>query len=195
EKVTLDRADLSFATLDDAQLTEVYARDANLAEASARRAAFVRCQFARSVMDLFKAPSATLDACDFTAARLIRSVWYETTFRGCTFRGADLTDALLSGATFLDCDFRDADLAITSTTFAGSTHQTQFLRCDLRGVRLAGRDLDRVRMVDCKVAGTRCRPIVHDAIIERPDLSESADGSRIAAASDLLAIWSRAPDA
>ena len=195
EDVTLDRADLSFTRLHGATLTRVRARGAGFASAMIAGTTLTGCDFSGAGMSIAKLGDATIDSCDFSAANLERTTWYRSKVSRCTFAGAVLTDAGLDHAEFTDCDFRGADLGIVQEGLLGSSFSAVFTRCDLRDTSWQGRDLYRVRLIDCRLAGAHGTPGIEQLVIERPDLSSAGDGSAIGTMRDVLALWKIDPDA
>jgi uncharacterized protein YjbI with pentapeptide repeats len=158
DKVTLDRADLSYATLDGARLVDVSFRGASLENASAYEASFVGCHFEGLDAFLFKLRATRFERCDFTGANLMRSVWTRCAITNSAFTGADLRNARLDEAVFTDCDLRDADLSVPEPG-VNTARGARFVRCDLRGSKWDGRDLDGVEFADCQQApGTATSP-------------------------------------
>ncbi|HEY4177713.1 MAG TPA: pentapeptide repeat-containing protein [Kofleriaceae bacterium] len=149
DKVTLDRADLSYATLDGARLVDVSFRGASLENASAYEASFVGCHFEGLDAFLFKLRATRFERCDFTGANLMRSVWTQCAITTSAFTGVDLRNARLDEAVFTDCDLRDADLSVPEPG-VNTARGARFVRCDLRGAKWDGRDLDGVEFVDCR---------------------------------------------
>lgn len=150
DKVTLDRADLSYVTLDDARLVDVSFRGASLANASAYDASFVGCHFEGLDGYVFKLRATRFERCDFAGANLMRSVWTRCAISNSAFSGADLRNARLDEAVFTDCDLRDADLSVPEPG-VNTARGARFVRCDLRGAKWDGRDLDGVEFADCQL--------------------------------------------
>ena len=188
ERTVLDQADLSFTRLHGATLTEVRARGAGLASAMIAGTTVRRCDFTGAGMPIANLGDATIEDTDFTGADLERTQWYRSQITRCRFADAVMTDSALDHAVFVDCDLRGADLGLVRHLL-GSTMDAQFLRCDLRDTNWHDRELFRVRMIDCKLAGARGTPRPEALVIERPDLSVAGDGSRIGTALDVLAAW------
>jgi hypothetical protein len=91
-----------------------------------------------------------IESSDFTYgslqhALLQRSCAWHSFFRHCSF-----ADATFDEMIFIDCDLRGADF----TTSPGSRQDTrlQFIGCDLRDTRWAGRDLTSSSFVDCRAS-------------------------------------------
>jgi uncharacterized protein YjbI with pentapeptide repeats len=185
DKVTLDRADLSYTRLDEATLNEVSLRGADLSNGSANGARFTHCQFVGAEATLFKVDRATFDNCDFTGAVLARSVWTGTVVTRCVFRGVDLRNARLDDALFVDCDFRDADFGVLEAG-VNTAHGVRFGNCDLRDSKWEGRELDHVQFIACKLAGARGPARVIAITVDHADVSASADNSVIATADDVV---------
>jgi uncharacterized protein YjbI with pentapeptide repeats len=185
DKVTLDRADLSYTRLDEAKLDDVSLRGADLSNGSANGATFTHCQFVGAEAALFKVGGATFDKCDFTGAVLARSVWSGAIVVRCVFRGVDLRNARLDDALFIECDFRDADFGVPEPGI-NTAHGARFGACDLRDSRWEGRELDHVQFIACKLAGARGPAKVIALTVDHADVSTDADDSVIASADDVI---------
>jgi len=195
EDVTLDRADVSFTRLHAAKLTNVRARGAGFASAMIAGTTLSRCDLSAAGMSIANLGDATIEDCDFSGADLERTTWYRSKVTRCTFAGAVMTDIGIDKAVFTDCDFRGADLGIVKQGLLGTSMDATFVRCDLRDTNWYGRDLFRVRLVDCKLAGIRGKPHLEQTVIERPDLSPAGDGSQVGTARDVMLQWGIDPDA
>jgi len=187
DKVTLDRANLSYGFLDEAVLTDVHMQGTDLSNGSAIAARFTRCRLVGIDGTLWKLREATFDDCDLTGAWLTRSVWTQVTATGCVFRGADLRNARLDGAMFTDCDFRDADLRVVEAGI-NTARGARFVRCDLRGTKWDGRELDRVELVDCKLAGATGPATLVALEVTRADLSPQGDASQLVSSDEIAKL-------
>jgi len=178
EKVTLDRANLSYAQLQYAELTQVSARDALWTHAGLVEITLRRCDFSGSDMTSALLHHSRIEDCNFANAVLAHSSLRKTEVMRSTFGSANLTDARLHEAMFTDCDLRGAKLGIAPGGDPPIEDAT-FIRCDLRDTDWRGRRLVRVHLIDCKLAGAHGAPVFEDAVIVRPDLSSSGDGTQI----------------
>ncbi|MDB4962490.1 MAG: hypothetical protein JWP01_2489 [Myxococcales bacterium] len=195
EDVTLDRADLSYTHLHGATLTDVRARGAGFASTMLAGTTMMRCDFTAAGMPIAKLGDATIEDCLFTGANLERTTWYRSTVSRTSFADCVMHDVGVDKAVFTDCDFRGADLGIVKEGLLGTTMDAEFIRCDLRDTNWQGRELFRVRFIECKLAGTRGTPQPEKTVIERPDLSPKGDGSTIGTDRDVFALWRFDPDA
>jgi uncharacterized protein YjbI with pentapeptide repeats len=121
---------------------------------------------------------STIETCDFSGARLACTSFRKAEVTRTSFAAADLTDARLHEALLIDCDLRGAKLGITPGGDPELTDMT-LIRCDLRDIDWRGRKLVRLELIDCKLGGARGGPALEQAVIVRPDLSPSGDGSVI----------------
>jgi hypothetical protein len=158
------------ASLDESRWAKLRVRASDLREASCRAAVF---------------DDARLDGCDLSRANLHASSWQRAEVVHSHLSAAVLADAVLDDTRFVDCDLSGVDLG---ATYAPARRVT-FVRCDLRVSSWRSRVIDEVRLVDCKLWGTFGAPRVERVVIERPDVSSRGDGSRIASADDVLALW------
>ncbi|MEJ7599240.1 MAG: pentapeptide repeat-containing protein [Kofleriaceae bacterium] len=185
--------------LDDLELTEIQLRRAKLLRISGLRARFDRidaigatfddCCFEASSMGQGIFDDSFLARCDLSRTNLERARFRAARLTGCDLNGSVLTNANINHAIFTDCDFRGTSFAATSATTLVTVVNARFIRCDLRASGWAGRCLDEVSFVDCKFYGAHGAPWLEDVVIERPDLSSAADGSRIGTKSDVDAGW------
>jgi uncharacterized protein YjbI with pentapeptide repeats len=190
EDVDFTDADLGYATFDGAQLRNVRCTDANLASASFKGAKIDGGTFTAARLQLAKLDDTEIDGATFGEADFDRSQWHGAKIVRARFDGAEFGNAELDGATFVRCDFRRANFAPTSPRPNPTTRGTRFEDCDLRGTRWEGRDLSGAEFIRCKLDGILGRPAAADDIeIEDPDLSLEGDGSDIASAEEVLAIW------
>jgi uncharacterized protein YjbI with pentapeptide repeats len=184
----LDGLPLTGITLRGATVARVTARGARLDSADAARASVVRSCFDAASLRLAVIDAASLEECEFSRANLEGTAWRNARASRCTARGAIWLNARLDGGRFEDCDFRDSD-------FQAAPHATccaAFVRCDLRGVNLEGRDLSRFSFLDCKLYGVHGNVTgLRDVVIEGADLSQTGDGSRIVSKAELLTRWSQ----
>lgn len=148
DKVTLDRANLAYTELAQAELTQVSAREAQLTQAGLAEATLQRCDFSGAELT-----GATFDGSTITDCKLADATLARASFRGAhvtssALANANLTDAVLDEATFIDCDLRGTRLGITASGVPQIVDAT-FVRCDLREASWLGRELVRVKLVDC----------------------------------------------
>lgn len=178
DKVTLDLANLSYAQLQFAELTKVSAREAQWNHAGLVESTLQGCDFSGAEMTSALLHHSTIENCDFSGAILAHTSFRKAEVTRSTFVSANLTDARLHEAVFTDCDLRGAKLGIAPGGDPPIEDAT-FIRCDLRDTDWRGRRLVRVHLVDCKLAGAHGAPVFEDAVIVRPDLSSSGDGTQI----------------
>lgn len=178
DKVTLDRANLSYAQLQFAELTQVSAREAQWTHAGLVETTVRRCDFSASEMTSALLHHSTIEDCDFSGATLAHTSFRKAGVTRSALVSTNLTDARLHEAVFTDCDLRGAKLGITPGGDPPIEDAT-FIRCDLRDTDWRGRRLVRVHFIDCKLAGAHGAPVFEDAVIVRPDLSLSGDGTQI----------------
>jgi hypothetical protein len=165
----------SEAVLDESRWAKLRVVAADLREASCRAAVF---------------DGARLHGCDLSRANLHASSWRGADVVRSKLSAAVLSDAVLDDARFVDCDLSGADLAATHAT----ARNTRFVRCDLRVSSWRSRVVHDAQLVDCKLWGTFGAPRVEQVTIERPDVSTNGDGSRIASADHVLALWQTGGD-
>jgi uncharacterized protein YjbI with pentapeptide repeats len=136
---------------------------------------------------------AVIDRSTFEGAQLAASSWASARVGNTSFRGAVFADALLDDALFLECDLRDADLSCLAddgTPRPGTTARCRFERCDLRGSVWLERDLSGAVFIDCRFDLTAGTPRSVTGIdIQGATLTNPDGTTRIAAASDVLALW------
>ncbi len=194
DKVVLDGGDFGITNLENAELVDVRAHGTTFDSASFAEATLLRCSFTGAAMTRAKFGDATLVECDFGNAELTWSSWYRAQVTRCSFVGARLHNAALDHATFTDCDLRGADFAVLRDDQFGTSFEATFVRCDLRGSSWLERPLYRVKLIDCKFHDVRGTPYRSETVIERPDLSEAGDGSRIGTDRDAYRAWGIDPD-
>jgi uncharacterized protein YjbI with pentapeptide repeats len=194
EKVVLDGGDFGLTNLENADLVDVRAHGTTFDNASFAEATLLRCSLIGAAMTRTKLGDATLVECDFGNAELVWSSWYRAQVTRCSFVGARLHNAALDHATFTDCDLRGADFAVLRDDQFGTSFEATFVRCDLRGSSWLERPLYRVKFIDCKFHDVRGTPYRSATVIERPDLSEAGDGSRIGTDRDAYRAWGIDPD-
>lgn len=121
---------------------------------------------------------AFIERCDFTYARLERTIWQRTCITHSFYRDALFGNATLDDVAFFDCDLRDADFSLFETRGA-TMSSTQFIRCDLRGSRWVGRDLSSagstIEFINCQLHGMVCDS--NPRSVSRADISPQGDGS------------------
>lgn len=178
DKVTLDRANLSYAQLQFAELTQVSAREAQWTHAGLVESTLRRCDFSGGEMTSALLHHSRIEDCNFSGATLAHTSFRKAEVSRSTLVSANLTDARLHEAVFTDCDLRGAKLGIAPGGDPPIEDAT-FIRCDLRDTSWRGRRLVRVHLIDCKLAGAHGAPVFEDAVIVRPDLSSSGDGTQI----------------
>lgn len=110
--------------------------------------------------------SASLQKASFCRAKLMRVRFHGASARAlrldharldnCDFRGADLREATFEDAVVTDTSFEDADLSCDDgVRHAGRTRRARFVRCNLRGANIHGRELVDTKMEDCVTEGMR----------------------------------------
>lgn len=190
ERVTFDNALLDAAQMIEAELVDVSAREAictsiKLQGARITGGTFYRAQLALAVLD-----DAVIDETSFEEANLDRSTWAGAATTAASFDRVVFGNAWLDGARFRGCTFRKADLRLLTEGIKCTTRGALFEDCDLRFTRWDGRDLDGATFIRCKLAGITGTPAsLANVRIEDPDLSPEGDGSDIADADDVLALW------
>jgi uncharacterized protein YjbI with pentapeptide repeats len=194
-EVILDHADLAFTRLHGAQLSGVHARGAAFPGAMLAKSTIVRCDFTGAAMASANLGDATIDDSSFSAAKLERTAWHRSRVTRTSFAGCLMTDTGIDRATFTDCDFRGADLSVATEGLLGTSMSAQFIGCDLRDTNWRGRELFRVRFIDCKHAGSYGTPELEETVIERPDLSPAGDGSQVSTFREVMRLWGIDPDA
>ena len=185
----LDDLELHHIVLHDATLTEITARRARLDAADARATRWLRCRLDRSSLATAVFAGGALDRCDLVRANLEATSWHRAETSHCQLGRATLIDARLDHAAFTDCNLRGADLEIVRSPRVASLAGARFVRCDLRETNWSGRELGGATFVDCKLFGAHGAPRLNGVVIERPDISLLADGSRLAAPGEVAAAW------
>ena len=156
----LHEADLAYGNLIDAELVDVELERAQLSSLSLDNARIVRGSFAAAVMHIAKLPSAKIESTVFDGAQLQRS------------------------------DMRGADFGREPGGADATTAGARFERCDLRETTWEGRDLSGASFIRCKLGAMTGRPAaIAGVTISEPDLSPAGDGSDIANAREVLALW------
>jgi uncharacterized protein YjbI with pentapeptide repeats len=190
ERVIFDGALLDAVQMTDAELVDISAREAictsiKLGGARITGGTFQRAQLALAVFD-----AAVIDETSFERANLDRSTWAAATATAASFDSATFGNAWLDAGLFRGCTFRKASFGRLTEGVKCTTRGAVFEDCDLRFTRWDGRNLDGAAFVRCKLAGITGIPasLAH-VRIEAPDLSPEGDGSDIADADDVLALW------
>jgi uncharacterized protein YjbI with pentapeptide repeats len=168
----------STSALDGPHLYELDAAGTDLAGARLLGIHAVRCRFI-TAMPHARFEDAYIDLSDFTYSNLWRSAWLRTRVHRSHFREASLSGAVLDRTTFIDCDLRGADLSVDEVALPATAGRVQFIRCDLRGSNWTGRDLSRVKLLDCKLYGVAGVDLTARLQIARADVSAAGDGSRV----------------
>jgi uncharacterized protein YjbI with pentapeptide repeats len=191
ERVTLDGALLEAARMMEAELRDLSAVGARCSSIDLTRATIVGGSFEHAVMPLAVFDGATIDRVSFAGAVLDRTTWQGAEVSGASFEVAAFANVRLDGGRFRACDLRRADFRIGPAGIMATSAGAVFEDCDLRGSRWDGHDLSGASFVRCRMHGVSGRPSALAGLtIEAPDLSPGGDGSNIAAAGDLLALWS-----
>jgi len=146
-----------------------------------QQALFYRLHVARSkfLTDLRDATflDTFIERCDFTYARLDRTIWQRTCVTHSFYHDASFEGASLDDVAFFDCDLRNTDFSLYSAR--ATMNSTQFIRCDLRGSRWFGRDLSSagstIEFIDCQLHGMVCDGAPRS--LSRADISPKGDGS------------------
>lgn len=181
----LDGASFLHARLDRVDAVRSTWRGANLAASTVDG-----CDFSGADLEWVSFAHAGLASCRFRGASAVRAELDGARVVDSDFTGADLTDARFTHAEITDTTFRDARLACTGDLRNLARTHARFVRCDLRGCDLSGRELAGARFVDCKLAGTRGVPVLGEGVVvERPDLSPEGDGSDVRDGASVLARW------
>jgi uncharacterized protein YjbI with pentapeptide repeats len=185
----LDELDLCRIALHGATLIDVTARRTEAAAADARVSRWLRCELEGSSLAMAVLSDSNLQHCELSTANLEGASWLRASLSHCTLRRARLVDARLDRAVLSDCNLRGADLGISKSPAVASLAGARFVRCDLRETHWAGRDLAGAVFIDCKLFGAHGAPSAAGVVIERADLSLTADGSQIGTQRDVVAAW------
>ena len=99
---------------------------------------------------------------DFALAGIDASVWEDVVFDACSFLAADF-----AGTTLRRCTFTPGTFMGVSERWQhlGKTNGAVFEDCDLRGVKLDGRDLSGATFIRCKLAGATGAPRAHEGLV------------------------------
>jgi uncharacterized protein YjbI with pentapeptide repeats len=174
----------------DAELLDVSAREANCTSIRLKGAQITGGTFWRAQLALAAFDTAAIDETTFEEANLDRSTWAGATATAASFDNVVFGNAWLDGGRFRGCTFRKADLRLLTEGIKCTTRGAVFEDCDLRFTRWDGRDLSGASFIRCKLSGaTGKASSLANVHIERCDLSPDGDGSDIADADDVLALW------
>ena len=185
----LDDLELGSISLHGASLTDISARRLSCDAADASSTRWLRCQLEHSALVMAVFSGSTVEHCELSRANLEGTSWHRATLSHTGFRRALMIDARLDRAAFSDCNLRGADLEIVRSRDVATLAGARFVRCDLRDTNWAGRELGGATFIDCKLFGAHGVPMLAGVLIERPDLSLDADGSRIGTHDDAVAGW------
>ena len=197
----LDELELGRILLHGASLTEITARRASWDAADASSTRWLHCRLEAGSLAMAVFTGSTLERCDLARANLEGTSWHRAVLSHCKLPRAELIDARLDRAVFTECNLRGADLEIVRSPDVATLVGARFVRCDLRETNWGGRDLGGAALIDCKLFGAHGAPQLDGALIERPDISILADGSKIALPGEVATGWrtmvgaSIAPDA
>ena len=191
ERVNFDSALLDAARMIDAELVDVSAQSAVCTSLKLTGARVTGGTFARAQLALAAFDAAIIDETTFDEANLDRSTWAAASVTAAGFDNCVFGNAWLDGGRFRGCTFRKADLRLLTEGIRCTTRGAIFEDCDLRFTRWDGRNLDGTSFVRCKLHGITGIPASLVGVrIEAPDLSVDGDGSDIADADDVIALWS-----
>jgi uncharacterized protein YjbI with pentapeptide repeats len=184
----LRRARLSAANFGDAELIDCNFDDSDLGAATFDGARIEGCTFRGSPMQIAYIKGAQVRGCDFAGAALSRAHFEDSTVADSGFARADLSDAVFDRGRFERCRFREAQIPrVKDNLPLGHAFEAVFEKCDFREVKAPRWRLSRTRFVDCAFAGMTGPVALEGAVtLERPDLSDGADGSRPASPEEVL---------
>lgn len=191
ERVSFDNAVLDAVRMTDAELVDVSAQAAICTSIKLTGSRITGGTFARAQLALAAFDAAIIDETTFDGANLDRSTWAGASATAVGFDNCIFGNAWLDGGRFRGCTFRKADLRLLTEGIRCTTRGAIFEDCDLRFTRWDGRNLDGATFVRCKLFGITGIPAsLANVRIEAPDLSLDGDGSDIADAEDVIALWS-----
>ncbi len=188
----MDRSYFDHARFEGTELIECTGDHAVFHFAHCAGARLTECRFTKCNFRLGELQDMEITGGSLAGSVSDRASWNRLRAVKVDFRGHVFADAILDGAYFEDCDLRDADLARVATNLRalGSSLNTTFVRCDLRGMKIAGRRFMGTTFVDCKMAGISGTPVIEgDVDIERADLSVAGDGSQVRGLDAFRAAW------
>lgn len=106
---------------------------------------------------------------DFSGANLAKAIIRRSVARASSFVGANVLKAVIEDSDLRDCNFAGADLS-----------KVHIYRSDLRGSSFADAIADKMILSDVRMGGCRGVPGDYETMsIDRVDLSEAGDGSRL----------------
>jgi len=192
-RCSLRQANLTYSILSGLELEDCVLDGAGFVSSDLDRSRLDGCAFVRADLRITRLKMAEIANCDFSGALLDRADFTAAVLKGSSFRGALFYDATLDNATLESCDLRGADMRFVKMDNLCTTTNTWFWRCDLRGVNIAGRQLQDTRFTECRFHGMVGRPLLAGTCtIERPNMASADDEEELCAPEEVLRMWEAA---